>query len=171
MYRNAVLPPFELEWEKGERKMMLISIGTGSTPQLGPTAQNPSRSVFEVAMGIAGELMNGMAYDQDINCRTVGRCVFGPVLDREVWDLVPDAPLDEDLGRAFLYARYDPELTREGLDDLGLQTIDAANRSWLYSPPEQLFVGASSCLDVHGPRPDMDSDCKLLTYIRLRYTA
>lgn len=82
MYRNAVLPPFELGWEKGERKMMLISIGTGSTPQLGPTAQNPSRSVFEVAMGIAGELMNGMAYDQDINCRTVGRCVFGPVLDR-----------------------------------------------------------------------------------------
>jgi uncharacterized protein len=127
MYRNAVLPPFKLEWEKGERKMILISIGTGSTPQLGPTAQNPSRSVFEVAMGIAGELMNGMAYDQDINCRTVGRCVFGPVLDREVWDLVPDAPLDKDLGRAFLYARYDPELTREGLDDLGLQTMDPAS--------------------------------------------
>jgi uncharacterized protein len=121
-----VLPPFALGWEKGERKMMLISIGTGSTPQLGPTAQNPSRSVFEVAMGIAGELMNGMAYDQDINCRTVGRCLFGPVLDREVWDLVPDAPLDKDLGRAFLYARYDPELTREGLDDLELQTMDPA---------------------------------------------
>jgi hypothetical protein len=127
MYRNAVAPPFKLEWETGERKMLLISIGTGSTPQLGPTAENPSRSVFEVAMGIASELMNGMAYDQDINCRVVGRCIFGPVLDREVGDLIPDAPLDQDLGRAFLYARYDLELTREGLDDLDLRMTDPAS--------------------------------------------
>ena len=126
MYRNAVAPPFKLEWERGERKMLLVSIGAGSIPLLGPDAQNPSRSVFEVAMGIAGELMNGMAYDQDINCRTVGRCIFGPPLDREVWDLVPDVPLEHDLGRDFLYARYDPELTREGLDDLNVGTIDPA---------------------------------------------
>jgi len=51
MYRNAVAPPFKLEWETGERKMLIISIGTGSTPQLGPDASHPSRSVFEVAMG------------------------------------------------------------------------------------------------------------------------
>ena len=126
MYRNAVAPPFKLDWERGERKMLIISIGTGSIPLLGPDAQNPSRSIFEVAMGIAGELMNGMAYDQDINCRTVGRCVFGAPLDREVGNLVPDAPLDQDLGRNFLYARYDPELSREGLDELGLAAVDPA---------------------------------------------
>jgi uncharacterized protein len=69
MYRNAVDPPFKLEWERGERKMLIISIGTSSPPLLGPYARNPSRSVFEAAVGIAVELMNGMAYDQDINCR------------------------------------------------------------------------------------------------------
>jgi uncharacterized protein len=93
MYRNAVAPTFKLEWEVGERKMLIISVGTGSSTPLGPGAQHPSRSVFEVALGIAGELMNGVAYDQDINCRMVGRCVFGPPLDREVGTLVPDAPL------------------------------------------------------------------------------
>jgi hypothetical protein len=36
-------------------------------------------------------------------------------------------PLREDLGRAFLYARYDAELTREGLQALGLPaSIDPA---------------------------------------------
>jgi hypothetical protein len=126
MYRNAVAPPFKLEWERGERKMLIFSIGTGSIPLLGPGARHPSRSIIEVAIGIAGELMNGMAYDQDINCRTVGRCIFGPPLDREVGDLVPDVPIGEDLGRDFLYARYDVELTREGLDDLDLAKVDTA---------------------------------------------
>ena len=50
--------------------------------------------------------------------------------DREFGDGVPrDAdgkkiPLTQDLGRAFLYARYDAALTRKGLDDLGLKDFD-----------------------------------------------
>lgn len=144
MYRTAVSPPYKLEWKRGERKMLIISISTGSLPRLGRTAQNPSRSIIEVAADISGELMNGMAYDQDINCRTVGRCVFGAPLDREVGDLVPDVPLAQDLGRDFLYARYDPDLTREGLDDLGLTTIDPARVAKLDSIAaidELLLVG------------------------------
>ena len=37
-------------------------------------------------------------------------------------------PLDEGCGRHFLYARFDPEVTAEGLADLGLDHI----------PPEQV---------------------------------
>jgi uncharacterized protein len=98
----------------------------GFDPSAWTRARHPSRSIIEVAIGIAGELMNGMAYDQDINCRTVGRCIFGSPLDREVGDLVPDVPIEEDLGRDFLYARYDAELTREGLDELSLAKVDTA---------------------------------------------
>ena len=123
MFREVTADPYKLLWETGEDKMLIVSIGTGSAPRLGPTSLHPSRSLIEVAVSIAGEMMNGMAYDQDVNCRTVGRCVFGPNLDREVWDLVSPKPLSENLGRAFLYARYDPELTREGLDALGFGTV------------------------------------------------
>jgi Patatin-like phospholipase len=123
MFRNATADPFKLRWETGEDKMLIVSVGTGSAPRLGPTSLHPNRSLIEVAVSIAGEMMNGMAYDQDINCRTVGRCVFGPNLDREVGNLISAKPLLEDLGRAFLYARYDAELTREGLDALGLDKI------------------------------------------------
>jgi hypothetical protein len=74
--------------------------------------------------------MNQAQVDQDMNCRTVGRCSYGPWLDLEVGDLVPSdeqgekLPLDQNLGRQFLYVRYDVELTRKGLDDLGLPDVD-----------------------------------------------
>jgi uncharacterized protein len=123
MFRKATAEPYRLLWERGEDKMLIVSAGTGSAPRLGPQAGDPNRSLLEVAMSIAGEMMNGMAYDQDINCRTVGRCVFGPEIDREVKDMVPAQPLSENLGRSFLYARYDPDLTREGLDVLGLKKL------------------------------------------------
>jgi hypothetical protein len=80
--------------------------------------------------------------DQDINCRTIGRCVHGAPLDREILDLVPrqisegmtteqqyaapEIPLSTDLGRHFLYARYNADLSRQGLDKLGFKAIDAA---------------------------------------------
>jgi hypothetical protein len=74
--------------------------------------------------------MNQAQVDQDVNCRTVGRCTFGPFLDRELLDLVPrddngqPIPLETDLGRAFLYARYDAELTLDGLRALKLAGLD-----------------------------------------------
>src|SRR6202035_557369 len=70
---------------------------------------------------------------QDINCRTVGRCIFGSPLDRKVGNLVPDVPIEQDLGRDFLYARYDPELTREGLKNLGLEKVSPARLAKLDS--------------------------------------
>ncbi len=39
--------------------------------------------------GLPGELMYGIHVEQDINCRTVGRCTYGAPLDREVLDLIP----------------------------------------------------------------------------------
>jgi len=74
--------------------------------------------------------MNQAQVDQDVNCRTVGRCNHGPLLDLEIGDLIPrdpnnqPTPLEQDLGRDFLYLRYEAELTRAGLDKLGLTDVD-----------------------------------------------
>ena len=154
MYRMAVSLPFRLGWAYGEDKMLVVSLGTGSAPRLGPQAQHPQRSVVEIAASIAGEMMNGMAYDQDINCRTVGRCVFGPPLDREVGTLISDAASDPDPPRHFRYIRYDPDVSREGLDVLGLNTIDSGRVSKLNSidaMEELLDIGrryAKQCVDT-----------------------
>jgi hypothetical protein len=74
--------------------------------------------------------MYGASVDQDINCRVVGRCVYGAPIDREIGDLIPrdatgvEIPLEQDLGKAFLYARYNADLSRAGLDQMGFKEID-----------------------------------------------
>ena len=83
--------------------------------------------------------MYGAQVDQDVNCRTVGRCVHGAEIDREVGDLIPRdkngnvIPLDQDQGRRFLYARYNAELSARWLNDHGLGNVDAAQVSQLDS--------------------------------------
>ena len=88
--------------------------------------------------------MYGILVEQDVNCRTVGRCTYGAHLDREILDLVPRqldpktaamsledqyqaplVPLSTDLGRRFLYARYNADLSRKALDALGFSDVDA----------------------------------------------
>jgi len=71
--------------------------------------------------------------DQDTNCRSIGRCVHGAVLDREIGDMIPrddhrqKIPLNQDLGRRFLYARYNADLSRDGLNALKLPGIKPEN--------------------------------------------
>jgi len=133
MSRMATAPAFRLQWRAGERDLLVVSVGTGSAPVLGATADSPETNLAAAALQTLSVLMAQAKVDQDINCRTVGRCTYGAPLDRELGDLIPRrsdgtaVPLGEDLGRAFLYARYDVDLTREGLRALGLpDSIDPA---------------------------------------------
>jgi len=139
MARMVTEPAYRLSWPKGESKMLVVSIGTGSGPILGATADDPDTNVLAGAVNTLSAVMNQAQVDQDVNCRTVGRCTYGPFIDREVLDLVPrdDAgnpiSLEKDLGRAFLYARYDAEMTADGLKALKLERLDPAKVSKLDS--------------------------------------
>jgi Patatin-like phospholipase len=129
LYRMATLPEYRLGWAQGERDLMLVSLGTGGAAVLGVDASDPAQNLLSNAASIPGALMNGAQIDQDVNCRTVGRCVAGEPIDRELGDMIPRSdgrpiPLAEDLGRSFLYARYNADLSREGLDALGLPDVD-----------------------------------------------
>ncbi len=139
LYRMATEAGYQLGWKKGERNLLLISIGTGAAPTLGADASSPSQNAVSNLAGIPGALMYGAQVDQDINCRMVGRCVYGDPIDRELGDMIPRdsngevAPLDPDLGRAFLYARYNAELTSKALNAWGMGDIDPAAVSRLDS--------------------------------------
>ncbi|MGG5890101.1 patatin-like phospholipase family protein [Falsiroseomonas sp. HC035] len=133
LYRKATLPQYRLGWPTGEDKLTMVSIGTGSAARLDQDLDARGRLIPADVARLPGVLMGGANVDQDINCRAVGRCVFGAPIDRELGDMRPrhgdpltgePVPLREDCGRAFLYARYDPDVTRVGLNALGLQDID-----------------------------------------------
>ena len=143
LYRMATEPAYRLNWKTGEKNLLLVSIGTGAAESLGATAASPNKNIVSTVAGLPGELMYAILVDQDINCRTVGRCTYGAPLDREVLDLVPrqvepgmpleqqlaapPVPLSTDIGRNFLYVRYNADLSRRGLDALGFRDVDPAN--------------------------------------------
>jgi hypothetical protein len=133
LYRMATLPQYRLNWPTGEDRMMLVSVGTGSAAELAPHMNPQGQLLPENVAHLPGILMGGAAIDQDINCRAIGRCVFGERIDRELGDMIPRrddplngpaTPVNENCGRGFLYARYNPDVSHNGLDTLGLGTID-----------------------------------------------
>jgi len=139
LYRMATEPAYRLNWGAGERNLFLLSVGAGAAESQGVTAAAPNKNLISNLAGLPGDLMYGIQVDQDINCRTVGRCTFGARLDSEILDLVPrestDAvstedrnkasviPLSQDLGRKFLYARYNADLSMGGLEKMGITGV------------------------------------------------
>jgi len=137
LYRMATQKNYRLEWKTGEKNLLLVSVGTGSAAS--PSFKKQMNIAANVT-GLPGGLMYGIQVDQDINCRAVGRCIHGAMIDRELYDMTcrdatedsspsdwfkaPHVSLDEDLGRAFLYARYNANLSKEGLEALGLGDLN-----------------------------------------------
>jgi len=127
--RMATEPAYRLGWAKGEKNLLIVSVGTTAAPTLGHEAEDPGTNLVAAASETLRALMSQAQFDQDLACRTIGRCYYGPPLDREVGDLITRTdedeklklPLSEDLGRAFLYLRYDEELSFSGLRRLKLE--------------------------------------------------
>ncbi len=122
LYKMATAPEYRLEWPTGEDRMMMISVGTGYSYRLLPDPHSGGESILQTAATLPAEMMRAVAIENDISCRTVGRCVAGPELDREICDMIPPPGTKTD--RAFLYARYDIETSPEKLHALGLGDID-----------------------------------------------
>jgi predicted acylesterase/phospholipase RssA len=133
LYRMATEPAYRLNWASGEDKLLVISVGTGAAAALVEGVDDPDRGLLGNVAALPSALMYAAMVDQDTNCRLIGRCVHGAPLDREVGDMIPRddggkmIPLSQDLGRRFLYARYNADLSREGLDALGLNDIKPKN--------------------------------------------
>lgn len=140
LYRFATQPAYHLNWETGEEKLLVVSVGTGAGVTAGATSDSPNTNILSTVKDLPGALMYASLVDQDINCRAVGRCAYGDIIDRELLDMVPRQgddsgtlserlngpviPLSENLGRAFLYVRYNADLTTEGLAKLGCGDLD-----------------------------------------------
>lgn len=117
LYRMATHSAYNLKWEKGEDKLLIVSVGTGSAASGGEY-----RNLGNTLLNLPTNLMYAIQIDQDINCRTFGRCTFGDTIDRELGDMVPK---NKDTHRDFLYVRYNADLSPQGLKALNLGHLDA----------------------------------------------
>jgi patatin-like phospholipase/acyl hydrolase len=137
--RMATTREYNLNWDTGENNLLVISVGTGAAPKTDAEVYSSGKTAFTNLANFPAALMYGAQVDQDINCRIVGRCVYGAEIDRELRDLIPrDAagnviPIAEDQKRQFLYARYNADLTSKWLNDHGLGDVDPSKVSQLDS--------------------------------------
>jgi hypothetical protein len=121
LYRMATLPEYRCGWPVGEDKMMLVSVGTGCAVTPEPGLRAWGRYLLSNARSVPSGLMQRISVENDIKCRTIGRCVFGARIDGEIGDLKkPVMTGSDNLGRHFLYARYDPNVADDGLIEMGL---------------------------------------------------
>jgi uncharacterized protein len=144
LFLMATLEPYRLAWPTGTDRMLLVSVGTGSSPRANADLQPSEMNLVYNASSIPSALMYAALNEQDMLCRVFGDCRAGDPLDREVGDLHAVAgPLPQKL---FTYLRYNADLSREGLDSLGLPGVVPENVQQLDSVahiPDLGLVGST----------------------------
>jgi patatin-like phospholipase len=109
-------------WKTGVDDMLMVSIGTGTSAGENYSLRPEEMNLIFNATKIPSALMYAALNEQDFLCRVFGDCVSGPLLDREVDNMIESrGPLENKL---FRYARYNAELTRGGLAALGCGDIE-----------------------------------------------
>lgn len=121
-FTMATLEPYAVGWATGEDRMLLVSVGTGGAARAREDLSPRGMHLLHHASTLPIALMYAAQTQQDLLCRTFGNCLAGDPLDREVGDLIgASGPVSPKL---FTYMRYDADVSRAGLDALGLPDID-----------------------------------------------
>jgi hypothetical protein len=152
LYRMATAPEYRVGWPVGEDRLMLISIGTGSVFRPLPEAKLFGKSLLSNARTVPSTLMRSISVENDINCRTIGRCVYGDRIDSEVGSLMPvETPMSS---RQFLYARYNPDISGDGLKAMGCADIRAGSLQMdnVKAIPDLVRIGEKAAEVVDLPR-------------------
>jgi len=125
-YLNATLPAYRIGWKSGEDDMLVVSVGTGLHPASAPDLTPRQMNLIYTATSTPAALMFASANQQDMLCRSFGKCVAGDPLDSELGDMIGmhrSAPT----AHLFTYARYNVDLTSQGLASIGCEDLIGRN--------------------------------------------
>ncbi|MBY0557141.1 MAG: patatin-like phospholipase family protein [Burkholderiaceae bacterium] len=122
---TATAAPYGVNWATGEQSLLLVSVGTGTVPHVNRALKRSELNLLYDAKELTPSMILSAVHEQDLLCRTFGRCLYGPPIDKEVGDMVGLPALG---GRSlFSYVRYNADLTAAGLAELGCTGIDPAS--------------------------------------------
>jgi hypothetical protein len=102
--------------------MLLVSVGTGYNPKASENLKLSRLHLVHNAQSMPSALMFAAQTQQDVLCRTFGRTLVGGWIDEELRDLRPGGGVVEP--ELFTYLRFNAELSRGGLQGLGVDGID-----------------------------------------------
>ena len=124
LFLMATLEPYRLRWPAEEDQLLLVSIGTGAAADANAHLAPNEMNLLYNASSIPSALMYAAATEQDMLCRTFGRCRHGAEIDREVLNLHGDIGPGSLQKKFFTYLRYNADLSAAGLAALGLADIE-----------------------------------------------
>jgi uncharacterized protein len=110
MYLTATLPAFGNNWKSGIDNMRLISIGTGRRRVRFSKTHVADINVADQLSHSLLALIDSNGQQQDLLCRSFGRCQWGEPIDTEVGDMIVEELAEAD-HRHFLYSRYNHNIT------------------------------------------------------------
>jgi patatin-like phospholipase/acyl hydrolase len=146
----ASVGAYRLGWTSGADEMLLVSVGTGTTPRVFAELTDRDMNVIHTAKTVPNSLLGNAAVQQDILCRLLGDCRHGDAIDSELGDLHGATGLID--RKLFSYVRYNAELSRDGLNRLGLADIDhdaVTGLDDLDAMPALRRIGQRVAQDVH----------------------
>ena len=130
LFLMATVKSYRLGWPTGVDKMLLVSVGTGIAADANKNLSPEEMNIVYNASSLPSAFMFAASNEQDFLCRVFGRCLNGGVIDSEVTDMIHGAACDAGgpvSPKLFTYMRYNADLTRDGLDALGLPGIEPRN--------------------------------------------
>jgi patatin-like phospholipase/acyl hydrolase len=118
----ATLEPYKLQWPTGENKMLLVSVGTGNIPDVKKDLKTKDMHLGYTVSQTPHALMSAASAEQDILCRTFGKCLSGDEIDTELGDLIgASGPTTNKL---FTYMRYNINLVEKDLLAIGVNDVE-----------------------------------------------
>jgi uncharacterized protein len=123
LFLMATTEPYNLCWPAGEDQMLVVSVGTGLTPNIQPNLKAEDIDLIRNAKSLPPALMFAAQNEQDMLCRIFGKCLAGDSIDGEVGDLIGATGAVNP--KLFTYVRYDAELSQKGLTKLELSHLNA----------------------------------------------
>lgn len=117
--------PPEVTWPAatGTDKLLIVSVGTGAAADANAELAPDEMNLLFNAGRIPSALMYAALTEQDVLCRLFGDCLIGDVIDSELRDLIREGGQGPVQPKLFTYVRYTADLSRKGLDAMGLNSI------------------------------------------------
>jgi hypothetical protein len=118
MFLHATLGCYNLNWETGVDKMLLVSVGTGKFRiRFNKATQSANINNLVQAKHATLGLIDTSGSYQDMLCRATGQCLAGEPIDSEIGSLIGDegcAPWK----KQFTYLRYNHEFSIDEVEKL-----------------------------------------------------
>jgi uncharacterized protein len=125
LFLMATTDVYQLGWEVGVDRLLLISIGSGNSTGTAGKLSPQEMNILYNASRVPAALLAAAQQEQDFLCRIFGETLEGEPLDSEIGDMQGHGIRGGQ--KLFSYVRYNAELSRAGLDWLGLPNVDPAH--------------------------------------------